>query len=79
MAMNGSDPSDKFVIGQEAAEASTITSDSELEDALTSVDGEINDALNALEEKDYGDALEAIAKVQEAINEAHTYLSGKVE
>lgn len=77
--MNGQEPSDKFVIGQLAAETAPITKDSELEDHLATVDGDINDALNAIEEADYQEALEAIGRAQEVINNAHAYLSGKVE
>jgi hypothetical protein len=77
--MNGQEPGDKLVIGQQAAEQDTITSDDDCETVLSSIDGDINDALNELEEKNYQTALEAVNNAQEAINNAHAYLSGKVE
>lgn len=60
-------------------EVTEITNDEDCETELGNVDGEINDALNDLEEANYGGALESIANAQEIINKAHAYLSSKVE
>ena len=56
---------------------SEVTDDEGADQALTDIEGELNDVSNALSDSDYQEALEACGNAQEKINALHVYLTGK--